>query len=1154
MKRYSFLVSLIVFGSIGLSDLLPFGSADAVMSRTVFVAQNDLSCTDSQTDSSTSHSAITPYCSIAAAMSDLNAEIEAGTVTVRPTLSIGSGTYVELLQIEHDMDVVGTSTVIDGQYNSTIRRRNLVIATGAQVTATGLTLRRGQNNGKGGGVNICRECSLSLSNTLIMSASAGTWGGGIYNEGNLSLEDVAIRDSNAVHGGALYNSGGSISGTNVSIRDNTVTGSGGGIYNGFGPNNSAAGPIILRESMIRNNVTTLSGGGGGVFLDESAPLELVSVTLNNNSASDGNGGGILAKAGSLLRISNSSIYNNTAKNYGGGLYLRRMAEIYNSSIDSNQSETMTGGGVYAVGIGGSASLPVAIHNSSITRNRAANGGAGVFLDSSGDVRLSNSLLALNIQNDGTPADCLGPAKSRGYNFIQHNSCGMILDPTIGPARGDILTAGTDPLLGTFTFHGALTKSYSLQAGSPLVDAGNPTGCRDINNELFAAKTPPPENLSQNSVERALDGDGDGSARCDIGAFEAPVMLASLPLPLGTTTTTTTHQTKPQLTVKSLVVNARSDLVTAINQANQRSGADTISIEVDAGVKGVIDASQLPVISDSLTINGPGADKMTLLSAGRGSVLKVDSAGQRINVIISGLTVSGGAAADCGGGISISTGDRVAINNVIVTENSARQGGGICNEGDLTLRQSTVSSNQALSTGGGGIYNSANLSIDRSNLSRNEAASNGGGIFTTSESKLIGGRSETSITLSNSTINQNSAAGAGGALYIERTGQEITLVHVSLIDNTATGSKGKGAEIYNEGGQLSMSNSLVSSQESTQDINSVCSGALSSEGGNYFQETRDCQLRTHASDLALRRPGGLLAAFSEQRAVPGSGHYPLMARAFIIDRGYDLACSQKDQIGTLRTASGSTVSRKCDIGAIESVAADGLAPLDGFVLDGRAGPMVPSGSLGGDDTREPSTDRSGLIDLLGSIDIIRTHPADDSSSGDSSSGETHPPLDATIYHNPEPTVMTDVIVPIPTGEEAAGTPTSSGSDATSPEASADSGTVPVAEESSGSISGEGEPEEGPGMEAETGTVSIPSGAGTGSTADDADVIAGNEVVTGAQGTETGESEMAVTARGGAMGLLSCQLNGSVNVLDTFASVLLGLIMSLWVMIRAHTRKY
>lgn len=154
----------------------------------------------------------------------------------------------------------------------------------------------------------------------------------------------------------------------------------------------------------------------------------------------------------------------------------------------------------------------------------------------------------------------------------------------------------------------------------------------------------------------------------------------------------------------------------------------------------------------------------------------------------------------GGGIYNSEDGFLAIENSVIEENSALYGAGIYSGGDLTIKDSEVSDNDA-DYSGGGINSYGNLTINNSVIANNEAGDDGGGIYHYGDQYY-----DVTLTVVDSTIQGNSAK-SGGGIY---NWWKMALSGSTLVGNKLTvGDAGRGAGLVNlETGTATVANSTI----------------------------------------------------------------------------------------------------------------------------------------------------------------------------------------------------------------------------------------------------------------------------------------------------------------------------------------------------------
>ena len=187
------------------------------------------------------------------------------------------------------------------------------------------------------------------------------------------------------------------------------------------------------------------------------------------------------------------------------------------------------------------------------------------------------------------------------------------------------------------------------------------------------------------------------------------------------------------------------------------------------------------------------------AAAPGATIEVSGTCTGTFTITKDLTIKGQPATTLDGGgtgivVTVDQGATAVLDTLTIqhgnTPPGARGGGGIVNDGAVTLEDSTVSGNTATLSHGGGIYNTGAVTLEDSTVSANTAHGGGGGIFNDSGT----------VTLKDSTVSANTADGGGG---IYNTGA------VTLKDSTVSGNTARFAGGIANQGTVTLTDSTVS---------------------------------------------------------------------------------------------------------------------------------------------------------------------------------------------------------------------------------------------------------------------------------------------------------------------------------------------------------
>lgn len=293
---------------------------------------------------------------------------------------------------------------------------------------------------------------------------------------------------------------------------------------------------------------------------------------------------------------------------------------------------------------------------------------------------------------------------------------------------------------------------------------------------------------------------------------------------------------------------------AVMEANSTPGQDEIQIPAgtfalsrsgydDTALNGDLD------ILDDLVLSGVSYDDTFIDGNGNVTQGRVFHIHSGVTAIISNLRIRGGnglfnTQEETGGGI-LNQGN-LTLRAVSVRNNSAYKHAGITNEGSLLLQRSFVTDNDPGPEGAGGIGNTGTLEVLESRISSNLAGEWGGiysnGVLTVTRSTISANISDekggvyaigsvwiedstisnnngggihvtgADVTVQNSTISGNFTNGTGGGMYIAvDPGQQVNLFNVTISNNIADSDNaggGSGGGIYVYTGSVRIANSIL----------------------------------------------------------------------------------------------------------------------------------------------------------------------------------------------------------------------------------------------------------------------------------------------------------------------------------------------------------
>ena len=722
--------------------------------------------------------------------------------TISHALSLaGSGSTIEAAGTIDDAVSISTAVTIEQWPGHTqavvdatgLREPVFAVSAGAAVTLQGLTVTGGAAEG-GGLFN--NGGSVTVADTTITGNTTGAaeLGGGIANSGTLTVSDTSIAGNRASgvfpRGGGIFNNGGAVTVTDTTITGNTlgegVPAQGAGVY-------STGGILTVTDTTITGNTGTGQLQGSGVFLDTGASAAITDATITGNTT------------------------------------------------------TVT-----------------------------TTGGAGIF--DRGSLTLGGTIVAAN-SNNGTSDNCLiphspppvfgsplPPPESVGYNLT---------DDTTGTACGFLRSTDTvnvAPDLGPLAPNGGPTETMLPASGSPAI------GAIPLPTTLNGVAVCGPGAFDQRGAPRPSPG-----PKCSIGATEpapgtAPSITSSnsatfsvgtndtftvttggLPPPALGVSTGTGQTGLPQgvtfadngngTATLSGIATSQGTFTFTISAANGLAPAVTQNFTLTVGLARFVSATGKN--ANACTATAPCATISHVLSLPQG-VGTIEVAGTIKDVVAVSKTVTieqwpGQAAAvvDATGRnnsvFGVAAGADLTLNALTLTGGSAPppsgpgltpSGGGIVNDGKVSITDSTITGNRAAGGSGAtgsGVVNDGRATIADSSITNNTVSpvagtAQGGGIWNSG-----------TLTVTDTTIAGNSVSGRvpeGGGIFNQGT---VVMTDATIAGNTSSGTNTSGG-LFSDSGMVTAGATIVAANTGHGATNNCSGSSFVSTGYNLTDDT------------------------------------------------------------------------------------------------------------------------------------------------------------------------------------------------------------------------------------------------------------------------------------------------------------------------------
>ncbi|GAB5403669.1 MAG: hypothetical protein Aurels2KO_19000 [Aureliella sp.] len=628
--------------------------------------------------------------------------------------------------------------------------------------------------------------SLELNN---LSLTNGRATGNEVNEADTRFSGGAIR-FNSQNTLTLINS--SVSNSEVDLAE------GGGIF--------ALGPVQLFDSQITGNrvlgvgTGSINGGiGGGGISAGSVSLENSLVESNSSAAHRGRGGGIYGRQS--VYVLNSTVHDNELggiESLGGGIATRGEIILSHATISGNRT---TQGGAFGGGL--YSENDALIYNSTLSGNYTVGSLAEGGAVSAQNVNLTNSVLLGNVARLAAGDEIGGT----GQSSVTTSFFGSNLVGTSNTAFDASVSADVDNANIFQVFHETQDQDSDGVFEGRLTNNGGPTKTIRLKSHL---SNPALDSGEDALVFREQINDARGHGRfydllgfrnerqnvSDLGATELSEIDDLDILPGDTEVTTDVGDGNPfdgQVALREAVAFSNTAFAGSVI-----TFADDTDDVFASPATIVLSEGQLDVLT-SMTVDGTGADRLTIDANGSSRIFDVATAGNE-QFTVRGVTLTGGATAGIEGGGAIrvaDSNDELVLEGVNVEGNSAHAGGGIevRNGASFRILNSALVNNQSNFAGAALLaLGNTKGAVLNTTVSGNISGNNSGAIQ--QQSSAAGAY----LTLRNATVANNTGSGISSFIYGSGTGT-VNVGNSAFAGNSVLGISTSGGTINSAGHNL-----------------------------------------------------------------------------------------------------------------------------------------------------------------------------------------------------------------------------------------------------------------------------------------------------------------------------------------------------------------